>query len=1409
MKQPPAYFERVRGEAARTWDQLERNPGLAGPWRQLFKQVQSPRHVLSELLQNADDAGATQASARIEDGAFVFEHDGGDFTEEHFASLCRFGYSNKRALHTIGFRGIGFKSTFSLGNRVELFTPTLSLCFENRRFTEPLWLAPSINTKGYTRIRVPIGDTNRQRAVEKNLDEWLKSPVSLLFFRNIRRLRIGDREVHWGSLGAGPVPSSEWMALHDRADETYLLIRSKAKPFPDDALEEIRQERLLGIEDEMQFPPCHVEIVLGAPGRLYVVLPTGVETDLPFACNAPFIQDPSRLKIKDPETSPTNRWLLKRAGCLAATAMANWLGRLESAPVERARAYRLFPDIDDDSGSLEGACGTIVQDAFTAEIEGKALLLTESGQLAAAQQAIILPDPLLNVWPAEQAASLLDDKGRPPFSHHVSETDRKKLVARKLVEEIDRPSLLNVLQEKHLPRPKTWRQLLNLWAYLAPDITGYFHRAPPEELRIVPVQGKDVLYAADEVVRLGEKKLLQSEGDWDFLAEHLIVLNQNWPRFLAEERRTAADQDGPDAQNEVKAAYAILEEIGLGDTSDVDKVVDQVAAAFFSQDRVTLAGSVQLAQIAAKLGASAGGAFRYVTRDRTVRAVEDVIYSDLDGGLEELLPEASRESQLLHSDYAKCFDSCSREDWLQWLAAGKSGLRTFVPLVEGQGFSGRRHKLDDELKRRSCHPAVESRYSDPWFYIMDWDFEPAVWQHWQKISATDTAVWRRVAERLLSEKPEYWSQKTSARIVEQASNGHSRTIARRDVTPRWVLRLRDLPCLLDSRGFVRQPGELLRRTPATEPLMDVEPFIYGLLDNETTRPLLDLLGVRSAPTGPDRILERLRALAKAPKPPAHEVEKWYRRLDQVMSTCSTEDFQKIRQAFRAEKLILTEDGTWSESTAAFLSSSEDDVPDAPVIRAAVADLTLWRKIDIADRPTVDLAIAWLKTLPSGKALSPEESRRARTLLARYPLRVWEECAHWLNLAGEWTPAEALAYALTMQSLVPWSHLHPWVKQKTADFQRVPSEITTGPPFSTLPLLAAQIEERFHRTPLFTGRPEKKEWLHALGAGLRRIELDVEEETTRVRGLAERLTATGWVETPSLEIVPYIDGTPAGTPRQADVVWFDRVLHARPLPRARLARLVPDELHKSFVRSEIRAALDYSFERSAREITEYLEENFKLAPANTLVALDGSDAHSNPVGQPGEVESVDIVSESNVALLAIAYEIQPDDDTAPQVGSTAEVEEGEVLVDVLPEPEPRPRPTQKPAKPGIIERFARGLGFKKDGEERFFHDSGAWIGRANGARFPWEHRSPTGNLVRYYLPFEHCLEREPLPLDADIWTLLDQHPETYALILSNLEGNPVEVTGARLRTMREGQELELFPATYRLVYDHERNARDRD
>jgi hypothetical protein len=303
---PPDYFEAIRHAASRRWDQLESDPDLAGPWHQLFKQVQSPRHVLSELLQNADDAGATDADVRVEGETFVFSHDGEDFTREHFESLCRFGYSNKRALHTIGFRGVGFKSTFSLGRRVELFTPTLAVAFDRARFTEPKWIGAPPRQDARTLVRVRMTDSHRIRDIRKNLHDWLQSPISLLFFRHLRALRIGGESIRWRSAGPGPVAGTEWMSLEGREEPPLLVARSPAEPFPEESIREIREERLLGPDQETDLPPCQVELVLDGKGRLYVVLPTGVETGLPYSCNAPFIQDPARVKVKDPETSPTN-----------------------------------------------------------------------------------------------------------------------------------------------------------------------------------------------------------------------------------------------------------------------------------------------------------------------------------------------------------------------------------------------------------------------------------------------------------------------------------------------------------------------------------------------------------------------------------------------------------------------------------------------------------------------------------------------------------------------------------------------------------------------------------------------------------------------------------------------------------------------------------------------------------------------------------------------------------------------------------------------------------------------------------------------------------------------------------------------------------------------------------------------
>jgi len=72
---PPEYFHYIQEATRQRWQQLEQDPELAAPWWQLFKQLRSDsRYVISELLQNADDAGATWAKVTIEHDVFRFEH---------------------------------------------------------------------------------------------------------------------------------------------------------------------------------------------------------------------------------------------------------------------------------------------------------------------------------------------------------------------------------------------------------------------------------------------------------------------------------------------------------------------------------------------------------------------------------------------------------------------------------------------------------------------------------------------------------------------------------------------------------------------------------------------------------------------------------------------------------------------------------------------------------------------------------------------------------------------------------------------------------------------------------------------------------------------------------------------------------------------------------------------------------------------------------------------------------------------------------------------------------------------------------------------------------------------------------------------------------------------------------------
>ena len=1381
----PSYFVNIREGACRRWEQLEADLELAGPWRQLFRQVQSPRHVLSELLQNADDAGATEATAEIVNGEFVFSHNGEDFNEEQFASLCRFGFSNKRNLHTIGFRGVGFKSTFSLGDEVRLITPTLSVAFHKRRFTQPEWVPLPLTDGGRTEVRVAIKSEIVEKDLRKNLNEWSTSAASLLFFNSLRRLRIGGQEVQWVSHGHGPVEDSEWMSVSSSPDNRFLLVRSSEEEFPDDALQEIRDERMAD-GDETTFPPCRVEIVLGMEGRLFVVLGTGVTTQLPFACNAPFIQDPARVEIKDPAISPTNRWLLSRSGELAADAMLTWINHSSLSMEERCKAYDLFPGIDNEDTSLKGRCGAMVKDTFDERIQGRAFLLTEDGDLESSDRCLAVPRPLLNIWSPSQISAEFGEGRLAVLSRHVGQQARENFIADEHVEDLLFTQVFHTLKSNSLPRPESWRQLSSLWTYVSDNEVWYLYSSTISDLRIVPVQGRDELYAADDVVRIDRARTLHP-SDLDFLAPFLSVLDRDWPNFLSEQSEFAETTNNSELKQKLGLAERVMVQLELSRPTSTDRILQSVTDSFFAPRRqYTIRDCARLAHIAARLRATVPTNFQFVTQDKLLRpANRRNLLADISGSLDMFVSAEWYSFNVLHDAYAEFTETCTGDEWTQWVLSPSSGLHTFVPLDFSSPLVIGREKLETLLRRRGYQSELTYHYKSNEFRIEDWDFPERHWKHWSELAREEDNFWGRLLTQICKQSISFWSGKTSATVRHFAGNGHSRLITQDVICPGWLRRLRNLPCLPDTYGQPRQPAELLRRTRETESLLGVEPFVNSDLDNESTRPLLRLLGVGDKPTGPERLLERLQALATSSPPLVSEVQKWCHSLDQIFDRCSTDEVQAIKATFAKNRLILTEEDEWARTDEVFLSSNNYDLPGTVSVHPSLHKLALWRKIGVSDRPTVEMELEWLKGLETGQKLDPSQARRIRSLLSSYPRRVWDECGHWISLDRTWVMTDSLEYSLTMQSLVAWNHLFPQSKGRTADFQMLASETCQSDPYSNLLTLGEALEERPEEQLLELPESQTKPWISALGNGFKRIVMEDSDQRDRFQTLAHRLSQTSLQVVDGLRSTPYIKGVAVGTPRAVDALWRDEVLYVKDGHLARLASKVPQEIGRTFAMDLISEATKMCYERDPGFIEEYLEDNFTLIPIEdvetpTPRTPDEMD-HITDIEYQADLDEQDDEGRSEVEGEATEeLTVRPGDDNGPSRRPT------------------RPRPNPQPP---VIERFSKSFGFTAKRNGSLYNAKGSWIAKTDDEVFPWACYSPAGDVQQYFWTKDHCLQREPLEIRADVWRLCEQSPHLYSLILTNLEGTPEVISGSDLIRMRRQEQITLHPATYRLIYEN--------
>ena len=164
-------------------------------------------HFVYELLQNAEDAGATQIKFIQHEDCLEVLHDGHPFSLDNLQGLCDIGKSDKIGdLNQIGEFGVGFKSVFGICETVRLYShPTRkdeangyeTFAVEIRDFTHPVEIQDEEISYGYTtRFVFPyrVGFTFSGFESIKKLNEVLSARLqnlgitTLLFMKNLQTI---------------------------------------------------------------------------------------------------------------------------------------------------------------------------------------------------------------------------------------------------------------------------------------------------------------------------------------------------------------------------------------------------------------------------------------------------------------------------------------------------------------------------------------------------------------------------------------------------------------------------------------------------------------------------------------------------------------------------------------------------------------------------------------------------------------------------------------------------------------------------------------------------------------------------------------------------------------------------------------------------------------------------------------------------------------------------------------------------------------------------------------------------------------------------------------------------------------------------------------------------------------------
>jgi hypothetical protein len=270
-------------------------------------------HFIFELMQNAEDAGATDLAFELFEDRLEVRHDGRPFTEADVRGVCGVGKSGKAGdLTAIGKFGIGFKSVYAYTKSPRIYSAGERFRIET--YVRPFAVDPVDVPAAQTLFVFPFDHDTVPAAVAVQeisaaLDEL--RPRILLFLTNIERLRAGRAGVTGSVIerrAEGRTGSSRHVRLGSgRRAEQWRLWRGEGLG-----------GRSPGVEIAFRVEGGRITGCGDSP--LTVFFPTEKETFLGFLVQGPYRTTPARDNV--PEHDPSNQALVGKTAALLAGALA-------------------------------------------------------------------------------------------------------------------------------------------------------------------------------------------------------------------------------------------------------------------------------------------------------------------------------------------------------------------------------------------------------------------------------------------------------------------------------------------------------------------------------------------------------------------------------------------------------------------------------------------------------------------------------------------------------------------------------------------------------------------------------------------------------------------------------------------------------------------------------------------------------------------------------------------------------------------------------------------------------------------------------------------------------------------------------------------------------------------------------